>query len=344
MKGERMKKTNIIATIGPSSANLAELKKLSNNGVNIFRVNFSHGTKETHRETIELLQQLKKEVSQPVTILVDTRGPEIRIGTFENGSVQLTSGQQFTFYKKEIVGNTEGVSLSKANILNHITVGAEFLANDGLMKFKVESVDADKMVTKVLNDGKLSNRKNLTFLKVSMGLPFISQEDKEDIIQAIQLGSDMIACSFMSNLQDIADVKALLKEYNSDMKIIAKIEGEEAINNLVDIVKNVDGVMVARGDLGVELPYVKLPIYQEQIVNTAKQYGKLCVVATEMLESMITSLRPTRAEITDIYNAVRQGAYSVMLSAETATGTHPAHTVKIMTSIIEEAEKYYGIQ
>lgn len=337
-----MKKTNIIATVGPSSANIQELTKMVQNGVNIFRVNFSHGTYETHKETLELLHEARKTIKKPFSIMVDTRGPEIRLGTFENGSVQLKKGQTFTFYKKEMVGNETGVSLSKANILNHITVGAEFLANDGLMRFKVTSVNKEEMVTKVLTDGKLSNRKNLTFLNVSMGLPYISKEDQEDIVQAVKIGADMIACSFMSNIHDVEDMRNLLQENNSDMKIIAKIEGQEAIDNLDVIVQNVDAVMVARGDLGVELPFEKLPIFQEHIVSTTKKYNKPCIVATEMLESMIHSLRPTRAEITDLYNAVRQGAWGVMLSAESATGDHPAHTVKVMSTIVTEAEKYYA--
>lgn len=337
-----MKKTNIIATVGPSSASIQELTKMVQNGVNIFRVNFSHGTFETHKETIELLLQARKTIKKPFSIMVDTRGPEIRLGTFENGSVALKKGQSFTFYKKEVIGNENGVSLSKANILNQITVGAEFLANDGLMRFKVTSVNKEEMVTKVLTDGKLSNRKNLTFLNVSMGLPYISKEDEEDIRQAAKFGGvDMIACSFMSNIHDVEDIKNLLEECKSDMKIVAKIEGQEALDNLDVIIQNVDVVMVARGDLGVELPFEKLPIYQDFILATAKKYNKPCVVATEMLESMIHSLRPTRAEITDLYNAVRQGAWAVMLSAESATGDHPAHTVKVMSTIVAEAEKYY---
>lgn len=336
-----MKKTNIIATVGPSSAKIEELKKMVQNGVNVFRVNFSHGDYQTHKETLLLLHEARKVIKKPFSIMVDTRGPEIRIGTFETGSVQLEAGQTFTFYKKEMIGNMEGVSLSKATILNHITVGAQFLANDGLMRFEVTSVNKECMTTKVLTSGKLSNRKNLTFLNVSMGLPYISKDDEEDIRQAIKIGADMIACSFMSNIHDVEDIKALLHECNSNMKIVAKIEGQEALDNLDVIIQNVDAVMVARGDLGVELPFEKLPIYQEHIVSTAKKYNKPCIIATEMLESMIHSLRPTRAEITDLYNAVKQGAWAVMLSAESATGDHPAHTVKVMSTIVTEAEKYY---
>ncbi len=337
-----MKTTKIIATLGPSSANEQEMIQMIQDGVNIFRVNFSHGTKEDHASLLHLIHHVNTLVDTPASILIDTRGPEIRIGTFENGSVMLKKDQTFTFYKEQKIGNQNGVSLSQSTILNHITVGKKFLANDGMMRFEVQSVDHEKMVTKVLTDGKLSNRKNLTFLKVPMGLPYISQEDKEDILQAISIGCDMIACSFMSNLQDIIAIKQLLNTIPNHLKIIAKIEGEEAITNLDDIITHTDGVMVARGDLGVEMPYQQLPILQDKIVAAAKKHQKPCIIATEMLESMIVALRPTRAEITDIYQAVKQQAYAVMLSAESAMGKHPSYTIQVLSSILEEAEKYYS--
>lgn len=334
-----MKKTKIIATIGPSSNNSKVLKGMIEAGLNVARINFSHGSQEQNQKNIDLIKSVREKLNVPLGIMVDTRGPEVRIKTFENGSIVLKRGQEFTLYSKDIVGNQSGVSVTEPSVLSRLKAGNIILANDGLIVLKVVRKTKFGITTKVQLGGKLSNNKGLTFKNFDLKLPYISARDKQDLIWAFNNKCDYVACSFVTKPEDILEIKKLMKSCNYSCKLIAKIESASGIKNLKSILKECDGVMVARGDLGVEYPVQKLPNLQSQILSTARDMRKMSIVATEMLESMIHNPRPTRAEITDIANAIREGAGAIMLSAESSVGQYPIKAVKTMTDIALEVEK-----
>lgn len=334
-----MKKTKIIATIGPSSNNFNTLKSMALSGLNVARINFSHGDLENNQTTIDLIKSVREKLKISLGIMVDTRGPEVRVKTFKNGYVMLKRGQQFALNCKDIIGNENEVSITEPSILSRLKIGNIILANDGLITLKVTQKNKDKVITKVLTSGKLSNNKGLTFKNFDLNLPYIGEKDRKDLIWAFNNKCDYIACSFVTKREDILEIKNLMNECGHSCKIIAKIESSMGIKNLPSILEECDGVMVARGDLGVEYPVQKLPNLQSYIISTARNMRKISIVATEMLESMISNPRPTRAEVSDIATAIREGANAIMLSAESSVGNYPVKSVKTMSEVAKEIEK-----
>lgn len=334
-----MRKTKIVATLGPATNNAKSIKGLISSGVNVLRVNFSHRTKEDHSNTIKLIQDVREEVKAPVAIMVDTRGPEVRVKTFEDGSGILKKGKHFTLYGYAKMGDNDGVAVSEPKCLKNLKKGDTILANDGLIKLTVLENKGFEVICKVISGGVLSDNKGLSFKNIPLNLPYISEKDKEDLIQAFQDGCDMISASFVNTADDILDLRKLLKANNYSCKIIAKIESQQGIKNIKEILEVADGIMVARGDLGVEIAQTRLPKIQMDLISSAIEKGKTVIVATEMLESMIHNPRPTRAETIDVANAVYNGASAVMLSAETAVGKYPEKAVKTMSDICIQAEK-----
>lgn len=334
-----MRKTKIVATIGPATNSFKGIKGLILSGANVLRVNFSHGKIEDHENTINLIKTVRDELKLPVAIMADTRGPEVRVKTFEGGSGILKKGKTFTLCGYARTGDNTGVSVSEPKCLKHLKKGDIILANDGLIKLSVIENKGFEVVCKIMSSGILSDNKGLSFGKVPLNLPYISAKDKEDLESAFRCGVDMISASFVNSKEDILELKKLLKDNNYSCKIIAKIESVQGIKNINEILQEADGIMVARGDLGVEIAQTKLPKIQMDLISSAVSLGKTVIVATEMLESMINNPRPTRAETVDVANAVYNGASAVMLSAETAVGHFPERAVKFMSEICLQAEK-----
>lgn len=334
-----MRKTKIVATLGPATNNYKALKSIIQSGANVIRLNFSHGDQQTHEESINLIKQIRNELNVPIAIMVDTRGPEIRVKTFEDGSGILKKGKMFSLYGFQKVGNNDGVAVSEPKCLANLKKGDIILANDGLIRLTVVENKGFEVICKVMQGGILSNNKGLTFKDVNLNLPYISKKDKEDLIWAFKHGCDIVAASFVNSADDVRQLKKLMHENNYSCKIIAKIESMTGIKNLDEILEISDGIMVARGDLGVEIQQSRLPKIQMDLINSAITKGKNVIVATEMLESMIHNPRPTRAETIDVANAVYNGASAVMLSAETAVGSYPDKAVKTMAEICSQAEK-----
>jgi len=334
-----MRKTKIVATLGPATKDYKNLKNIILAGANVIRINFSHGKGEDNQESVDLIKQIRSELGVPVAIMADTRGPEVRVKTFENGSGILKRGKTFTLYGYKKQGSNEGVSVTEPKSLENLKKGNIVLANDGLIKMVVTENRGYEVVCKVVSGGVLGNNKGLNFKGVKLNLPYIGPNDKRDLVWAFKNGIDMIAASFVNSKQDILDIKKLMNDYDYHCDIIAKIESMQGIKNLNEILTEADGIMVARGDLGVELPHSKLPRIQMDLIDKANEFGKPVIVATEMLESMINSPRPTRAETIDVANAVYNGASAVMLSAESAVGNYPDKAVKTMAEICFQAEK-----
>ncbi len=334
-----MKQTKIICTIGPTSEDVEILKKMIDSGMNVARINFSHGTHEEHAKKISNIKQAREEKKVPLAIMLDTKGPEFRIGTFENGKIQLHAGDVFRFTPENIVGTQDKVSVSYKNIVNEMKIGDKILLNNGLMVFVVTAIENNEVVTKVEIGGMLSDKKSMFFPDKDLKLDFLSEQDKDDLLFGIEQGIDFVALSFVSKAQDVLDAKKFLAENGGEkIDVIAKIENRSGVNNLMEIMEASDGIMVARGDLGVEIPYEELPDIQKNIINNCRIYGKRVITATEMLESMIHNPRPTRAEISDVANAVYDGTSAVMLSGETAAGEFPVESVSAMAKIVEQAE------
>ncbi len=337
-----MKKTKIICTLGPASDTEEILCKLIDAGMNVARLNFSHGTHEDHKKRIDMIKRVREKKGVPLPIILDTKGPEFRIKTFENDKITLNEGDVFTFTTEEVVGNQERVSVSFAGICEQMNPGDKILLNNGLMVFEVVEVKAPDVICKTLIGGELSNRKSMFFPDKELKMEYLSEQDKADLKFGVEQGVDFIACSFVSRAQDLIDVRNYLKECGSPdnyIELIAKIENRAGVNNLESIVTTSDGIMVARGDLGVEVPFEELPSIQKMIINTCRIYGKRSITATEMLESMIKNPRPTRAEISDVANAVYDGSSAIMLSGETAAGAYPVEAVKAMARIAQQAEQ-----
>jgi len=334
-----MRKTKIVATLGPATNNYKALRQIIQSGANVIRINLSHGNKETNQASIDLIKQVREELNTPVAIMVDTRGPEVRVKTFEGGCGILRKNMYFTFYGYEKEGTNEGVSVTEPKALRTLEKGDVILANDGLIKLVVVENKGYEVVCKVVNGGLLNDNKGLNFKGVPLNLPYISNKDKEDLIWAFQNSCDLVSASFVNSANDIIALKKLMKSENYYCKIIAKIESEQAIKNISGILDESDGIMVARGDLGVEIAQSKLPKIQMDLINKAIERGKTVIVATEMLESMIKNPRPTRAETVDVANAVYNGASAVMLSAESAVGDYPDKAVRTMSEICTQAEK-----
>ena len=334
-----MRKTKIICTIGPASDNVERLKELMLAGMNVARFNFSHGTHEEHREKYERLVQAREELGLPVAALMDTKGPEIRLRDFEGGKAELKSGQQFVLTTEEILGNSQRASISYKNLKNDISVGTKVLIDDGLIEMSVEEIEGEEIRCQVVNGGFVSNHKGINVPGAVLSMPYISETDRSDILFGIETGYDFLAASFVRCKEDVLEVRRILKEHGSNMKIIAKIENMQGIRNLEEILEVSDGIMVARGDMGVEIPLEEVPVVQKEMIRLANAQGKQVVTATQMLESMIKNQRPTMAEATDIANAIFDGTTAIMLSGETAAGQYPVEAVKTMARIAECAEK-----
>ncbi len=336
-----MKKTKIICTLGPASQTEEVLSALIDAGMNVARLNFSHGTHEEHAEKIALIKKVRDKKKVPLPIMLDTKGPEFRIKTFAKGKVNLKEGDTFTFTTEPIEGDKTRVSVSFGGICEQMNPGDKILLNNGLITFQVVKVEKPDVVCKVLTGGELSNRKSMFFPDKELEMEYLSEQDKSDLKFGVEQGVDFVACSFVSNAQNLIDVRNWLRECgdtDDQIELIAKIENRAGVNNLDSILEVTNGVMVARGDLGVEVPFEELPAIQKMIINKCRIRGKRSITATEMLESMIKQPRPTRAEISDVANAVYDGSSAIMLSGETAAGAYPVEAVKAMAKIAEQAE------
>ncbi len=336
-----MRKTKIVCTIGPACENVETLKKMCLAGMNVARLNFSHGTHEEHLKKIELVKSVRENLDLPIAILLDTKGPEYRIKTFENGKIDLNEGDTFAFTTEDIIGNGERVSVTYKGLCDEMSVGDRILLNNGLLIFEVEKVSKPEVICKVIAGGELSDRKSMAFPGKVLKQKYLSEQDKADIKFGLDNDVDFIACSFVSNAQDLRDVKAYINEIepNTRVSLIAKIENRSGVENIEEICSECDGIMIGRGDMGVEIPFEELPDIQKKLITKCRLLGKRVITATEMLESMIKNPRPTRAEISDVANAVYDGTSAIMLSGETAAGKYPVLTVETMARIAEHTEK-----
>ncbi|MDY4254705.1 MAG: pyruvate kinase [Oscillospiraceae bacterium] len=335
-----MRKTKIVCTIGPASSSENTLREMCLAGMNVARLNFSHGTHEAHLKTLNLIKKVRSDLGLPIAVLLDTKGPEYRIGVFENGKAELKEGDEFTFTSDDIIGDKKRVSVSYKNLPSELKPGDTVLLNNGLLIFKVEKTTETDVICRVESGGILSDRKSMSFPGKVLKQVYLSEQDKSDILFGIENGVDFIACSFVSCRQDLIDVKNFMRKHNcTDIELIAKIENRSGVDNIKDICEECSGIMIGRGDMGVEIPFEELPAIQKKIITTCRLLGKRVITATEMLESMITNPRPTRAEISDVANAVYDGTSATMLSGETAMGHDPVLTVQTMASIAEYTEK-----
>ena len=334
-----MRKTKIICTLGPSTDQEGVLRELVANGMNVARFNFSHGSHEEHLGRFEKLKAIREELGKPVAALLDTKGPEIRLKDFKNGTEMLEAGQTFTLTTREVEGTKEICSITYKDLPQDVQPGGTIMLDDGLIKLQIVTVNDTDIVCKVLNNGKIKNKKGVNVPGVHLSMPYMSQRDRDDIIFGAQQGFDFIAASFVRTAQDVYDIRNLLNEYDSDIRIIAKIENREGVNNIDSILAAADAVMVARGDLGVEIDFTELPGIQKNIIERSFSFGKPIVTATQMLDSMIVNPRPTRAEISDVANAIYDGTSAIMLSGETAAGAYPVDALKTMSAIAERTEQ-----
>ena len=334
-----MRKTKIICTLGPSTDQEGVLRELVANGMNVARFNFSHGSHEEHLGRFEKLKAIREELGKPVAALLDTKGPEIRLKDFKNGTEMLEAGQTFTLTTRDVEGTKEICSITYKDLPQDVQPGGTIMLDDGLIKLQIITVNDTDIVCKVLNNGKIKNKKGVNVPGVHLSMPYMSQRDRDDIIFGAQQGFDFIAASFVRTAQDVYDIRNLLNEYDSDIRIIAKIENREGVNNIDSILAAADAVMVARGDLGVEIDFTELPGIQKNIIERSFSFGKPIVTATQMLDSMIVNPRPTRAEISDVANAIYDGTSAIMLSGETAAGAYPVDALKTMSAIAERTEQ-----
>lgn len=341
-----MKKTKIICTLGPNADNRETLKALAESGMDIARFNFSHGDHKEQKARFDLLKSVRDEVKKPIAILLDTKGPEIRTGLLKNGGkVLLEAGKEFTLTSETIEGDETRVSQTYPQLSRDVKAGDTILIDDGLIALKVKETSATDIVCVVQNGGELGQRKGINVPNVSVNLPAITKKDKEDIIFGIGQGIDFIAASFVRDADAIKEIKAILKEHHAEhIDVIAKIENSEGIRNIDRIINAADGIMVARGDLGVEIPAYEVPHVQKMIVNKCNEKYKPVIIATQMLDSMIRNPRPTRAEVTDVANAIREGTDAIMLSGETAMGKYPVEALRMMVQIAESTERYLNYE
>lgn len=341
IRGDNMlKKTKIVCTIGPASRDADTMREMLEVGMNVARLNFSHGTHEEHRKTIETFRRVRDEQDRPAAILLDTKGPEIRLGDFENGSEILEEGDEFTLTSEECLGTKERVSTTYKALPSQVSLGTSILIDDGRVRLRVAGTTEDEVRCIVVNGGKVSNRKGVNIPNQSLDLEYISEADRQDILFGIEMDVDYVAASFVRSGADVKVLRSLLNENGGDrIKIISKIENTEGIENFKEILALSDGIMIARGDMGVEVDFEKLPGIQKKFIKECCKAGKTVITATQMLESMTHSPAPTRAEITDVANAVFDGTSAVMLSGESAAGDYPVETVKAMAKIVSQAEE-----
>lgn len=335
-----MRKTKIICTIGPASEKREILSQIIEAGMNVSRHNFSHGDHEEHAVRINLVKELAKEYNKEIAVMLDTKGPEIRTGKFDAPEVLLEEGQTFTITMKDVMGNKEMCTVSYKGLANDVKTGDTILIDDGLVGLTVKEVNGDDIVCEVQNSGIVKNHKGVNVPGVKVNLPAITEKDRSDIEFGIEQGIDFIAASFVRKVSDVLAIREILEENNAThIKIISKIENQEGVDNLDEIIEVSDGIMVARGDLGVEIPTEEIPVVQKLMIKKCNEAGKPVITATQMLDSMIRNPRPTRAEVTDVANAIYDGTDAIMLSGETAAGKYPVEAVKTMATIAKRAEE-----
>lgn len=337
-RNREMRKTKIICTIGPASESEEKLRELMLAGMNVARFNFSHGTHKEQLVKYNRVLKIRKELGLPVATLLDTKGPEIRLRDFEEGKVELKAGQIFTLTTDEVMGTAQKAAITYKNLKYDISVGTTILIDDGLIEMVVEKIEGNDIECRVVNGGFVSNKKGVNVPGAILSMPYISDTDREDIIFGAEHGYDYLAASFVRTKEDVLEVRKIIEAHGGRMKIIAKIENMQGISNLEEIISVSDGIMVARGDMGVEVPMEEVPVLQKKMIKMAVAQGKHVITATQMLESMIKNPRPTRAEVTDIANAIYDGTTAIMLSGETAAGAYPVEAVKTMARIAQRAE------
>ena len=333
-----MRKTKIVCTLGPSTDQPGILRQLLENGMNVARFNFSHGDYAEHKGRLDTLRALSAELDVPVPAMLDTKGPEIRLGEFANGSEKLVTGQKFTLTTREVAGTSEICSVSYKDLPRDVIAGGRIMLDDGLISLRIDNVTDTDILCTVENDGTIKTKKGVNVPGVHLSMPYMSQRDREDILFGIEQGFDLISASFTRSAQDIMEIRHLLDEHNAKIRIIAKIENQEGIDNIDEILTVADGIMVARGDMGVEIDFAEIPAIQKHLIERAMLSGKICITATQMLASMMVNPRPTRADITDVANAICDGTGAVMLSGETAAGKYPVAALKAMSMIAETTE------
>ncbi|ACB84146.1 pyruvate kinase [Natranaerobius thermophilus] len=334
-----LRKTKIVATIGPACENKESLARMAQNGMDVCRLNFSHGEHQEHLDRINLIREVYQELKFPPAILLDTRGPEIRLGTFENGEVDLEKGQEFTLSTEEIEGDTTRVHVNYPQVTSDISPGDKVLLDDGLIELLVNEVTETEVKTVVNNDGTIKDNKGVNLPGVTLSLPAMTDKDQQDILFGIENQVDFIAASFIRKPEDVLEIRKFLEEHGSDIPVISKIENKEGVENLERILEVSDGLMVARGDLGVDIPPEEVPLVQKRMINRCNDEGKPVITATQMLESMTENPRPTRAEASDVANAIIDGTDAVMLSGETAAGAYPVESVSTMANIAKSTER-----
>lgn len=334
-----MRKTKIICTIGPASSSPEVLTELVKAGMNVARLNFSHGDHEEQGGKIKTIKAIREKMNAPIAIMLDTKGPEYRIGTFKDKQVEVKDGDKFTFTTEDIEGDNKRVSVSYKKLHEELKPGDSLSVCNGIVTFKVDEIKGKDIICTCIDGGVMANKKSMSFPNKVLSGPFLSEQDKKDLLFGIEQGVDYVAASFVSTRSDVEEMRKFLNDNGGqDIDIIAKIENQSGVDNIMDICKVCDGIMVARGDLGVEIPFIKLPAIQKELIEKCRLAGKRVITATEMLESMINNPRPTRAEISDVANAVYDGTSAIMLSGETANGKYPVLAVKVMAQIAEETE------
>ena len=334
-----MRKTKIVCTLGPACESEEMLGKMLDAGMNVARFNFSHGTQKEQEERLCRLRKVAKSKDTTVAALMDTKGPEIRLRDFEGGFAMLHRGEQFILTTEEVMGNAHRASISYKGLMNDISEGMTLLINDGLIELHVDKMEGAEIICTVVTGGKVSNHKGVNAPGAVLSMPYINEVDESDIRFGAKAGYDFIACSFVRGKEDVEQVRRILKEEGSHMKIIAKIENMQGINHLDEIIEAADGVMVARGDMGVEIPMEQVPVLQKEMIKKAVAQGKHVITATQMLESMISNPRPTRAETADVANAIFDGTTAIMLSGETAAGEYPIEAIETMDKIAKKTEE-----
>ena len=335
-----MRKTKIVCTMGPATADDNVLREMMKSGMNVARQNFSHGDHESHKKVFEQIKRIREELGLPVASLLDTKGPEVRVKQFKNGKAELKDGSTFTLTTNEVEGDEKQVSITYKNLPADIKVGTKILADDGLLEFKVIEITDTDVVCQVIHGGFISNNKSCNFPGIKLTMPYVSERDRSDIIFGCEMGFDFIAASFVTCDEDILEIRKILAENGGeDIKIIAKIENQDGVDHIDDILRVSDGIMVARGDMGVEIQFEEIPRIQKMLIEKGYNAGKQVITATQMLDSMIKNPRPTRAETTDVANAIYDGTSAIMLSGETAAGAYPVEAVRTMAKIAETTEK-----
>lgn len=334
-----MRRAKIVATLGPSTDNIETVQKLISSGMNVARLNMSHGEHTDHKRRLELVRDASKKIRKEVAVLADLQGPKIRVGTFSNGPVSLVNGQKFIITTQDCSGDKERVSTTYKGICADVKKGDPLLIDDGKIRLEVIEVNGNDVITKVLEGGTISNNKGINLPGVAVNVPALSEKDEKDLIWALENNCDLIALSFVRSGKDIEGVHKIMDQLGKRIPVVAKIEKPQAVKNLVEILQNFDAIMIARGDLGVELALEEVPLVQKSAIQLARQVGKPVIVATQMLESMISASRPTRAEASDVANAVLDGADALMLSGETSVGDNPQMVVETMAKIIEHVEE-----